>query len=94
MMITPEILDTVCAALANGVASQPQIDRRMREAFPGIPFTLCMDNDVPSRLKPLIQGEGFYLYGVATADHCASLTSNIESANGLAIALTEDDTSN
>lgn len=94
MTITPELLDTVCATLANGAAQQPQIDRKMRETFPGIPFTLCMDDDVPSRLKPLIRGEGFYLYGVNTCDHCAALTGDIDSATGLAIALTDDEAAN
>ncbi len=94
MAITPELLNIVCAALANGKALQPRVDREMREVFPGVPFTLCQDNDVPSRLKPLIEGEGFYLYGVNTGEHCVALTGNIESATGLAIALIDDETAN
>jgi hypothetical protein len=89
--MTEDFLATVCAALANGNALRPGIDRELREAFPGTPFTVCSDNDIPSRLKPLTQGEGFALYGVNTSDHCAALTGDIESATGLAIAITDDE---
>jgi hypothetical protein len=92
MNVTPELLQTVCSALANGNATRPGVDRELREAFPGIPFTVCDDNDVPSRLKPLVEGEGFALYGVNVSDHCAAMTSNIDASNGLAIALKDDET--
>lgn len=91
MNVTPELLGSICAVLGNGNAARPGIDQELRDTYPGIPFTLFDDNDVPSRLKPLAQGDGFVLYGVSTSDHCAQLTSDIESSNGLAIALTDDD---
>lgn len=90
-MITPDFLALVSAALAGGKAAAPGIDAALREAFPGVPFTLCSDNDIPSRLQPLARGEGFALYGVNTSGHCAALTAVAESADGLAIALTDDD---
>lgn len=90
-MITPELIQTVCQALANGNAQRAGVDQELREAFPGITFTLCDDNDIPSRISPLTTGEGFALYGISTSGHCASLTSCIESATGLAIALMDDD---
>lgn len=91
MSLTPELLDTVCHALANGNAQRPGIDSALREAFPGIVFTVCDDNDIPSRLKPVATGEGFALYAVNTGGHCAQLTSNIEGAGGLTIGLIDDD---
>ncbi|SFN43750.1 hypothetical protein SAMN05660284_01480 [Formivibrio citricus] len=90
-MIAPELIETVCQALAGGNARRPGIDRELREAFPGIAFSLCDDNDIPSRHKPLTTGEGFALYGIGSNGHCATLTSDPESASGLAIALTDDD---
>ncbi|MCX9154672.1 DUF6129 family protein [Niveibacterium sp. 24ML] len=90
-MITPEFLKQVCAALANGNARMPRVDASLRDAFPGVPFTVCSDNDIPSRLQPMAYGEGFVLYGINTGGHCAALTSVTEAATGLAIALTDDD---
>lgn len=90
-MITPEFLSRVCSALADGNAHQPDIAKTLREAFPGMSFSLCMDNDIPSRIPALAQGEGFALYGIDTSGHCASLTSSPESATGLAIALIDDE---
>lgn len=89
--MTPELLQLVCRALAEGNARRPGIDRELREAFPGVTFSLCDDNDIPSRLTPLVTGEGFALYGISSSGHCAALTSNLESASGLAIALTDDE---
>jgi hypothetical protein len=89
--MTPEMLGTVCNALANGNAQRPGVHLELREAFPGVPFTLCSDNDIPSRLQPLATGEGFALYGVSTSDHCAALTANLETADGLTIALLDDE---
>lgn len=86
-MITPELLQLVCRALENGNAQRPGIDRELRDAFPGTAFSVCNDNDIPSRIKPLISSEDFALYGIDTAGHCAALTSDMESAAGLAIAL-------
>lgn len=91
MSLSPEFLELVCAALANGNAAQPDIDRRLRDSFPGINFALCSDNDIPSRIKPLAQGEGFALYGIQTSQHCASLTMQAEAASGIAIALISEE---
>ncbi|QSI75188.1 MULTISPECIES: DUF6129 family protein [Niveibacterium] len=90
-MITADFLKQVCGALAHGKARQAGVDTALREAFPGMPFTLCSDNDIPSRLQPLARGEGFALYGINTAGHCAALTSSADTASGLAIALTDDE---
>lgn len=91
MSLTPDFLDTVCHALANGNARRAGVDAQLREAFPGIVFTVCDDNDMPSRLKPVATGEGFALYAINTSGHCAQLTSQLEGAGGLAIGLTDDD---
>ena len=79
------------AALANGNAQRRGVDVELREAFPGIVFNVCSDNDIPSRLKPVAEGEGFALYAINTSGHCAQLTAQVEGAGGLAIALIDDD---
>ena len=58
---------------------------------PGISFAVCDDNDIPSRIKPVAEGTGFALYGIAGGEHCASLTTNLDAAGGLAIALRDED---
>lgn len=90
-MISADFLKQVCDALAHGRVHQPGIDAALRDAFPGTPFTLCSDNDIPSRLQPMASGEGFALYGINTSGHCAALTSSADSACGVAIALTDDE---
>lgn len=85
------LLDRVCGVVADGGASQPQLVQRLRLAFPGLAFSLCDDNDVPSRLQPLAEGEGYALYGIATGEHCASLTARLDGASGLAVALKDAD---
>lgn len=90
-MISRELLERICAALADGNAQKAGIVQSLREAFPGIAFTICNDNDIPSRIKPLVIGEGFALYGIGSSGHCAQLTADPEAANGLTIALIDDD---
>jgi len=90
-MITPDFLKQVCDKLADGNARMPSVDLALRQAFPGVPFTLCSDNDVPSRLQPMAYGDGFALYGINTGGHCAALTCIADAATGIAIALTDDD---
>lgn len=90
-MITADFLRQVCSALAHGRVRMPRVDAALRDAFPGVPFTLCSDNDIPSRMQPMAYGEGFALYGINTGGHCAALTCLADTATGLAIALTDDD---
>lgn len=90
MSINAEFIATLCAALADGNAQRPGIEHELRDAFPGTSFTLCDDDDIPSRLKPLAEGEGFALYGVNTCGHCAALTSDMDAADGITIGLRDD----
>lgn len=85
--MTPELIQQVCTALADGNARRAGIERELRAAFPGLAFSVCDDNDIPSRIRPLAMRDDFALYGIDTGGHCAALTTDIESAGGLAIAL-------
>lgn len=89
--MTPEFIDTICKALADGNARRPGVDRELREAFPGVVFSVCDDNDIPSRLAPVATGEDFALYAISTSGHCSQLTPQLEGAGGLAIGLINDD---
>ena len=83
----PELIEHICTMLANGNARRAGIDRELRTAFPGLTFSVCDDNDIPSRIRPLAMRDDFALYGIDTGGHCAALTTDIEAAGGLAIAL-------
>lgn len=87
-VVTTELIEKVLAALAHGNAADPTIAAQLRETFPGVVFSVASDDDIPSRVRPLAQGDTFALYGIATGGHCASLTSDRESAGGLLVALT------
>ena len=90
-MIAPELIEAVRHLLVGVQAEHAAVARQLREAFPGVMFSVCNDNDIPSRVRPISTGEGFALYGINTAGHCATLVSDAESANGLAVALIDGD---
>ncbi|MDQ7990424.1 MAG: DUF6129 family protein [Candidatus Dactylopiibacterium sp.] len=89
--LTPATLAGVQAVLEAGALRAADPAEALRAAFPGLAFTLCADNDIPSRLAPLARGRGFALYGIATAGHCAALTARLAAASGLAVALMDED---
>jgi len=63
----------------------------VRREWPGIPFTLCNEDDVPARLDPVAQGMGFVVYPATHARHWVAFTSELDTASGLVLARTADD---
>lgn len=90
-MIPPELITGVRQLLEAQPLEPAQIVPQLRAAFPGVMFSVCNDNDIPSRIRAIGEGEGFMLYGVNTGGHCASLISDPEAADGLAVALIDGD---
>jgi len=43
-------------------------------------FTFCGEDDVPSRLSSVLEGQGFNLNLVSNADHCVAFTNQLEAA--------------
>lgn len=72
-------------------ASDEALLRGLRQAFGGVQFSVCRDDDVPSRISCAAQNGCCRLYYVAAGDHCLSLTNDVSSAGGLVIALLEQD---
>ena len=86
MSIAPELLDAVAAAA-------PASDQAgLRQRFPGVLFTLCGEDDVPARLKPVRETPAhlFYLYTHASG-HCLEFTSDPALATGIVVAARADD---
>jgi hypothetical protein len=83
-MISPEQLQII----ANRVTEQPlneTVVAQLRQQYPGIHFTYCMEDDIPNH-EPLLACQGFNLYLVDGREHCLCLTRNYEHATGIVIA--------
>lgn len=57
----------------------------LRNEYPDIHFTYCMEDDIPNH-QPLLECDGFNLYLVDGREHCLCLTRNLEHASGIVIA--------
>ena len=57
----------------------------LRQQFPGIHFTYCMDDDVVAA-NPVYQDSGFNLYLVDSRNHCLSFTQDPDIATGVVVA--------
>jgi hypothetical protein len=62
-----------------------------RREWPGVDFIFCGEDDVPARLNPYLEGEGFHLFLVNNADHCIAFTSQLEAATGIVLASASED---
>ncbi len=83
-MLTQDQLDQVAAHIGNNPLSETLI-AEIRQAFPGIHFTYCMEDDIPNN-APVFTGAGFNLYLVDGREHCLCLTGELENATGIVIA--------
>lgn len=58
----------------------------LRQAWPGVHFTYCSEDDIPARLSPVAEGVGYGVYMVSGAEHCVAFTDHLEAATGLVLA--------
>ena len=65
----------------------------LRSLFPGVHFSVCSDDDMPSRLTHAASNAFCRLYYVDSGEHCLRLTTDAESATGLVVALRDWDES-
>ncbi len=63
----------------------------LRQAWPGVHFTYCSEDDIPARLAPVAEGDGFGVYLVSGAEHCVAFTDHLEAATGLVLAAVSED---
>ena len=57
----------------------------LRQSYPKIHFTYCMDDDITSG-KPVYESQHFNIYLVDGREHCLCLTRDYEHASGIVIA--------
>lgn len=89
-MISPETLRALAARITELGVSEHNLSA-LRQGWPELHFTCCSDDDIPARLSPAWQGEGFALYLVSHAQHCISFTSHPEQASGVVLAACTED---
>ena len=65
--------------------------QHLRATFPGKHITVCGEDDIPARLKPVAENAIAQIYLVASSDHCLSLTNDAAAATGIVVALRGDD---
>lgn len=63
----------------------------LRQAWPAIHFTCCTEGDIPGRLRPVAEGEGYGVYLVSGAGHCVAFTDHLEAATGLVLAVRDEE---
>lgn len=88
--INADTLAAVAARAGELELSEASVSHLRRE-WPGIHFTFCGEDDVPARLNPVLEGQGFNLYLVNNADHCVAFTSQLEAATGIVLATVSED---
>lgn len=88
MPIDADMFAAIAARTAELELSEASITHLRRE-WPGVHFTFCGEDDIPARLKPVLEGQGFNLYLVSNAEHCIAFTSQLEVATGIVLASVE-----
>jgi hypothetical protein len=62
----------------------------LRQQFPDIHFTYCMDDDVVAA-APLHEADRFNLYLIDSRNHCLSFTQDLTVATGIVVAEIEEE---
>ena len=83
-----DVLDHVVARTGK---SDEILIRDLRGTFSGLHFSVCSDDDMPSRMPFAAENSLCRLYYVKSGDHCLSLTTDADSATGLVVALVDPD---
>jgi hypothetical protein len=89
-MIDATLIEQVLAGVSPRL-TYDDLARQLRASFPSVHITVCSEDDVPPRLTPAAENEHCYLYYVDANEHCLKLTTDAETATGLAVALRSDD---
>jgi len=87
-LITQQVIDAVISRIEPGDINEQNMVR-LREEFPGIHFTWCMDDDIGME-EPVVERDRFNLYLVDGQVHCLKLTTDRDAASGIVIAELSD----
>lgn len=84
-------LDQVLAHLPTAPQDYDALARSLRTAFPDRHISVCGENDISPRLKPVAENARAEIYLVASSEHCLSLTNDAAVATGIVVALRDGD---
>lgn len=83
-MIAEDTLQQVADRVERAGVSEAVLTE-LRQGFPGVHFSYCMDDDV-GRAKPVLERPEFNLYLVDSREHCLKLTNDAAVATGVLVA--------
>ncbi|MDG4563143.1 MAG: DUF6129 family protein [Candidatus Competibacter sp.] len=87
-MITPRQLSDIAHwAEARGVDYAAL--SHLRQVYPGLYFTHCLDDDI-NDVEPVLRGTSINLYLVDGRQHCLRLTEDFQAATGVVLAVTTE----
>jgi hypothetical protein len=87
-MITPELTNSIAQQLQQQGIND-QVINQLRQNYPGIHFTYCLDDEINTQSQPILEHSQFNLYLVDGRHHCFSLTTDYQAATGIVIAEVE-----
>ncbi|NBB73370.1 MAG: hypothetical protein GVY35_06780 [Bacteroidetes bacterium] len=89
-MITDDFLDQVTTIITRAGLTADSV-AALRDAFPDVHFTHCLDDDIGAGIDPYREADGFNLYLITGAEHCISFTRSQDGATGLVLAEVTDE---
>ncbi len=84
-MLTDAFLDQVTTIMTRAGLTVDSV-AALRDAFPDVHFTHCLDDDIGAGIPPYRERDGFNLYLITSAGHCIAFTRSQASATGLVLA--------
>jgi len=88
--ITDALLDQIATIITRAGVSM-ESTAALRDAFPDIHFTHCLDDDIGAGINPFREADGFNIYLINGSEHCITFTRGLESATGLVLAEVSDE---
>ena len=88
-MIAADTLSQIAQRAAQGALGETTLET-LKQSWPDLRFTLCNDDDMPARMKPVLSEKRFNLYLVGGGEHCLSLTDDPERAIGVVLAQVDE----
>lgn len=88
-MVSDEQIQQIAQRVKNQPISEATVTQ-LRETFPELHFTYCMDDDVVSA-RPVLEDSEFNLYLIDSRQHCLNFTQDKEHASGVVLAEIEPD---
>lgn len=84
-MITPRQINDI-AHLAETRGVDYAALTHLRQVYPSLYFTHCLDDDI-NEVEPVLRGAGINLYLVDRRQHCLRLTEDFQAATGVVLAV-------